>query len=48
VTDVSLAGFMESLLKYAPHGLYIMSLYVTIAALLHVALRQVTQSDLAV
>ncbi|MGB5598416.1 MAG: hypothetical protein WBM66_06815, partial [Thiothrix litoralis] len=48
VTDVSLAGFMESLLKYSPHGLYIMSLYVTIAALLHVALRQVTQSDLAV
>jgi hypothetical protein len=48
VAETSLAGFMDALLKYSPHGLYIMSLYVAIASLLHIAVRQVTRSDVAV
>jgi hypothetical protein len=47
-TEISVAGFMASLLKYAPHGLYIMSLYLSVATLLHIAVRQVTRSDVAV
>ena len=47
-TEISVAGFMASLVKYAPHGLYIMSLYLSVATLLHIAVRQVTRSDVAV
>ena len=47
VAEVSVAGFLNTLLAFSPHGLYIMSLYVAIAALLHVAVRQVTRSDVA-
>ncbi|MFN3785427.1 MAG: hypothetical protein ACK4RS_01175 [Thiothrix sp.] len=36
-TDLSLVEFGGRLAKYAPHGLYVTSLYVAIAALLHVA-----------
>lgn len=41
-TTISLAGFAEQLIKYAPHGLYVTSLYLTVAALLHIAIKQVT------
>jgi hypothetical protein len=47
-TEISVAGFMASLVKYAPHGLYIMSLYLSVATLLHIAVRQVTRTDVAV
>lgn len=35
--ELSMAEFGNRLLKYAPHGLYIMSLYLAVAALLHIA-----------
>lgn len=40
-TDISVAGFAGQFVKYAPHGLYVTGLYLTIAALLHVAVKQV-------
>lgn len=40
--DISVAGFVGQLLKYAPHGLYITGMYLTVAALLHVAVKQVS------
>ncbi|WGZ94591.1 MAG: hypothetical protein QJT81_00970 [Candidatus Thiothrix putei] len=40
--DISVAGFVAQLLKYAPHGLYITGMYLTVAALLHVAVKQVS------
>lgn len=39
--DISAMGFMVQLVKYAPHGLYVTGMYLTIAALLHVAVKQV-------
>jgi hypothetical protein len=42
VAELSVAGFADSLVKYAPHGLYIMSMYIAIATLLHLAVRQVS------
>jgi hypothetical protein len=38
--EPGVAGFASNLVKYSPHGLYIMSLYVGVATLLHIAVRQ--------
>ncbi|OQX13112.1 MAG: hypothetical protein BWK73_13190 [Thiothrix lacustris] len=40
--DISVAGFMAQLVKYAPHGLYVTGVYLTVAALLHIAVKQVS------
>lgn len=41
-TDISVNGFVAQVVKYAPHGLYVTSMYLTVAALLHIAIKQVT------
>lgn len=38
--DLSVVEFGGRLLKYAPHGLYVTSLYLAVAAFLHVAVSQ--------
>ena len=47
-TALSWGGFAEQLVKYSPHGLYIMSFYLTVAAFLHVAVRQIQHSDVSI
>lgn len=47
-TDTGVAGFVAQLVKYAPHGLYVTGMYLTIAALLHIAVKQVTSVKVTV
>lgn len=42
-TVLSMAEFGSRLLKYAPHGLYVTTLYVTIGAFVHVAVSMVNR-----
>ena len=46
--EVTWGEFGAQLLKYSPHGLYIMSLYLSAAALLHIAVRQIKQVNTTV
>ncbi|OQX12897.1 MAG: hypothetical protein BWK73_13665 [Thiothrix lacustris] len=41
--DINLQEFAGRLMKYAPHGLYVMSLYLAIATLLHLAISMVNR-----
>lgn len=42
--DVSMAEFGNRLMKYAPHGLYVTGLYVTVGTFVHVAVSMVNRS----
>ncbi len=42
--ELSLAEFGGRLMKYAPHGLYVMALYVTVGTFVHVAVSMVNRS----
>ena len=46
--EVTWGEFGAQLLKYSPHGLYIMSLYLSAATLLHIAVRQIKQVNTTV
>lgn len=41
--DVNLAEFASRLMKYAPHGLYVMGLYITVGVFIHVAVSMVNR-----
>lgn len=42
-TDVNLVEFTGRLVKYAPHGLYVMGLYLTVGAFIHIAVSMVNR-----
>lgn len=42
-TDLNMAEFGSRLLKYAPHGLYVTGLYVTVGTFIHVAVSMVNR-----
>lgn len=40
--EISVMGFVTQVVTYAPHGLYVTGVYLTVAALLHLAVKQVS------